>query len=827
MLPVHVPHSNAVLASGKDRDVMTLRVRFSYEPDLAGGSRGQYASEMSPVLHVFATHGLGVMQHDGPDDGVVVVSATHIDAQQAGQRHLIVNVPFNPAAAQYGKLQADALWALPGAAARTTYALPDGRGVWPVPADASISFNAYAETATQHGQACRTRAGESLFLVSELVGQALNNDDIKAAWQVTGDEPLVKGFVAVHGAELVHWPAGTVDEPTGGQVVRPDDHVRFVDDGPTAAVFHGTDADAGAAQRAVVTATRLAERVNASLDVFFPAETAPLGRVSPPYLQRMHCPYYNTTAGMLWGSTYALRVPRAKPNAAYFRAALTAALVRADADPAHLLAVAQAQSSHADRMLPGMHALLGTMSTMLTVYANAMVYLDDFTNSGGNTYIAAPDPAKSSHVRLFRRNAAREGEHSDTPAVNTVEDYKIARLGHGDDCEGVAKETYVQFWQFRRAEFPAATDAAGALLHALQAVARSNAYTPMLVLAGVTNKKLDVGVRDMAPDAAMAHTYTAFVPTARVLDRLADDVPGMAGAAHSIRTSQYATAYVREPWHAGLPVLIAEGTARSNPLVMPATWYAPADARARIRAQAQRRLAAQIALMQALPMDAVSVEIPNQRIDDVNDDITADRADASDFYKGNSAAYVSAFRDTGILDFAFARQEEGSTLTHGLRFSQFVAPAQWHDAVRIVPYNRLTPEDGGIADATLAQLEPIPVLRRSAAAAARVSVPAALRAVETLFSSDTVAGLATAPLAEDPVAGYANEPGSIVVTMRAEDVTPGRAAQVVAAVQRSRTLFTGARVHAHYLSDPPVPGDETSLPPVVLYDIELRLRTDV
>jgi hypothetical protein len=67
-------------------------------------------------------------------------------------------------------------------------------------------------------------------------------------------------------------------------------------------------------------------------------------------------------------------------------------------------------------------------------------------------------------------------------------------------------------------------------------------------------------------------------------------------------------------------------------------------------------------------------------------------------------------------------------------------------------------------------------------------------------------------------------PQNIVITLRAEDTTDEVATRVVSAVSNAKQYFSSARVHTHYLTDSPVRGDESSLPPVVLYEVELRLR---
>ena len=64
------------------------------------------------------------------------------------------------------------------------------------------------------------------------------------------------------------------------------------------------------------------------------------------------------------------------------------------------------------------------------------------------------------------------------------------------------------------------------------------------------------------------------------------------------------------------------------------------------------------------------------------------------------------------MDFAFAqRSASGDELTHGIHFNRFVQ-RHWPDSLRVVPYNAIDDEYAGLIDAALAQLEPIPSLRR-------------------------------------------------------------------------------------------------------------------
>jgi hypothetical protein len=362
------------------------------------------------------------------------------------------------------------------------------------------------------------------------------------------------------------------------------------------------------------------------------------------------------------------------------------------------------------------------------------------------------------------------------------------------------------------------------LLGYLQEFSRSNVYTPVMVLAAVTNKKLDTTLEPISDDDALAHTYTAFVRTAALVERLEDASDSdrrYAGLTKRIRQSSYLREFKPRVWHTKLDTtLIAEGTARSSAFVRPAVDYYPDSRRKKVVASSVRRLEAMQALMSGLPSDSVSLEVPNRHVETLD----ASRDDLSEFYKINSALYVSAFRDVGVMDLAFASQNADGSRTHSVHFNRFAA-TQWDKGLRLVPYNAHTEEQGAITDSVLAQLEPIPTLRRTdAERVERVGAPDALQRVERLFSaSSTESRRASASLQRSPEL-MPPPPQNIVITLRAEDTTDEVATRVVSAVSNAKQYFSSARVHTHYLTDSPVRGDESSLPPVVLYEVELRLR---
>jgi len=322
------------------------------------------------------------------------------------------------------------------------------------------------------------------------------------------------------------------------------------------------------------------------------------------------------------------------------------------------------------------------------------------------------------------------------------------------------------------------------------------------------------------------------VRTERLLERLTDASTSdaqFAGLSERMRSTEYARSVRSLGWHAGLDdALVVEGTARSSSFLRPTTTYYPAERHDEAKLAAVTRYNATAALLRELPRNVVSVEIPNRRVDDDSGAVTADRTDVSDFYKNNSALYVSAFREANVLDLAFAERKApgggGGELVHGVRFTRFSEP-EWRESLRLVPYNHLSERTAALTTAVLEQLEPIPTLRRPAeraAAVEREGAPRSLRRLEALFADEAEAARSTAVLVDDPTI-MPLPPSNIVLTLRAEDVTDSVAQRVVQAVAKTRSLFTSAHVHTRYLSDVPVRGDQTSLPEVILYDVELRL----
>lgn len=823
---LRLPTSTALLRSAKvHKHQLALRMRLRYEADLAGGTAHEYASERAPRVHMYLSDELSLIDATDGDDGVTVVASREL----ANREGVELMMPFAPWHINRSLTAEAARWPLPG---NSKHVLPDENGRWTLPADTYVCSSIIVHTATDSGRAVDTRGGNSFHLLSELLDAA---EHVRIEWQRNGDKALAKGFLALSHVELV-------SVASDGRVVVLDARKFIAFEAPSErAVFHGDEETTRLAAAADAMQNKLTEHANRAMRVFFPQATAPLGRSDPAYMRPLHCPYYLTPGGMLDGSMYALNGPRRVPSAAFYDRTLAAVLVRNDVLASDLLLAIGAQRQEPARLLEATRYVEGKIyGELFTVFANQMPYLNDFVNESGNTY----EVVERKHKMRFVHGVGGAA------AIAVDEDYKIARLYHADDCEGVGLEIHMEARQLARAKFDGdAEDIAQAshkllhdfqhvtftdgidaskeavarldLLHHFQRMARACVYVEVLPLAAVTNKNLDHSQRELDEKNVLAHTFSSLVPTALLLARLEnadadDDLVAAVRASRHVRT--YLASSLARAYDIERDVLVLEGTARASALQVPtSTLFAsasPARRAAEVRA-AEQRLAAQATFMHANPtiVGALSFEVMQRRVDDARGDFAADRESLSDFYQSISSVYTAAFADVGILDLALARRRDDGSLTHALHFNKFAAVAAERSAEwRFVPYNRIDAVEGARAERILSRLEPVPALT-----IARNGQVPRVAAFERLRGSPSRTGAASAVLRRDPSA-MPGVPRSFVVSVRAEELAdkPQLADQLASALRSY-----SARVVAYYLADPPVVGDE--LPPVVIYDIEVRL----
>lgn len=822
--PVHIENKRLRTAANPSAPMYRLRFQLQYEPHLAGGKAHEYAAEYQPYLHVHLTHGLSRLDDD-VSEGVLVVSPSMIQAQADGTHAVAVDLPFVPTRALQRQLAGDQkrLGSLPNTGIKSS--------MWTgtqsilkktqLPASASIAVHAYAETATEDGKTCRTHAGTAYFLLSEV----LSKDEQRADWQFTGKQPLVKGLTTISGARLHFSASGSA---LGAQPVSTRNAFDFA--APAVTSFMHID-DAGV--NSVLTKTRndMQAQIQDGLSLFV-GDNPVVRRSDPSCLQGAFCPFFQTEVGLLSGSSFALLKARTSPAADYWETVCNIALARAGLSAERVLAGVAGQKSElaGDNsravLVPAYTAALKVMTSMFAVLPNNYVYEDDFVNANGETLMPKPSSTETDGtVQLVRP----QGALAKAIPVQVTEEFQVPDVDGGGDCEDLAQAIHSQYYEFAEANLESVPrTATQQLLLEFQAIVQSNVYTPVLVLAAVTNKKQEVSVKEWDSSQPMWHTYAAFVPTSLFLNALSDGTTEgpHAGLRQRVLSSAYAKHYLSgaHEVHKELPVLIGEGTARSDPLPLPiASYYSP-DQRAAAKERYSRVQAVQAKLMAATQGLPVNYTIPNYNLDDPDGAIARNDKDLSPFYKANSALYCSAFRDAGVLDFAFVQDQAAtpvlsSDASHGLYFNQFAQP-NWPASTRLVPYNPLSDEAAAITDDALAQLEPVPTAKRTAAAVATTSVPPELRPINATFGQRVTVETLTDTQSERDMP----LPTSIItLSIRGEDATPDVLTKVTAAVTSVKDDCSAATVRTHYLADPPVPGDQTAVPPSVTHDIYVQV----
>jgi hypothetical protein len=761
----------------------TLTFRIQYEPHLAGGAEHEYAAEHDPSLHVHLTHGLSPLH--SRNDGVVVVPQSGLsETFEDGVYTVDVSLQVDVQGYQRSLQHAQSLWKVAGTKFRQSeLGINSERRVSAEPriaASASVAVHVYVRTSTETGQDTETVAGTAVFLLTEI----LEREETKVDWQLTADRPLVKGLVTItnvvferDGKALDHTKVLRFARPTKRALLRMDD----------------LDVD-GIYDEEV---SLLDEHISRSMDLFI-ANDAPLSRSEPAYLSRMHCPYFQTPVGLLPGSVYCLLLPQTPNDREVYSAALDTTLARWGFTREQIEAQIHASSKETQ---PSFINVCRILVAMHTVYANYIVYLGDFANEGGDTQVADVDAdgtIRLTPARLSRPNDA---------LVYITERYRAAVNTGSDDCEGSADQIVQSYRGFQLLNFSASEDV---LLFELQQLARKNLFVPALVLAGVTNKKQELGVRDIAEKDAMAHSYAAFIPTSKFLAALTAARDRERAYVSRVKRSRFIRTYLRNARaDIELPVLLGEGTARADPLAQPVSTYYDDPTAALEAYDAVYEVERKVFGHERFP-GITSVRMPNPNRTDDEGRFNRDEADLSKFYKANSALYTAEFAEQGLLDFAFAVDPEGGEVlspeaTHGLHFTRF-AGRTWPSDIRLVPYNEIDPDEGILIADALAQLEPVSSLKRKKV----VQVKSRFQTLER----------GTVPRSEDfDAKAMPIPPKVITLSYRDQDMTPEIVDDLEKVINDVGSLLVAVKSRVVYLADAPLEGEET--PPAILQELDL------
>jgi len=348
------------------------------------------------------------------------------------------------------------------------------------------------------------------------------------------------------------------------------------------------------------------------------------------------------------------------------------------------------------------HAVLRMLVMIITLYATTMPYLDDFVNANR----ANGDSSSYSESR-----------------IEITEDFKCARLCGADDCEGVSQEALLEACDLvERLERSNGTPI-DILLGLLAQVLRC--YVPCLSLHAVTNKKNVPAARlDVADDNVPAHTICVLIPFKQFERWVANDIDSS-----TLRKTRYfrtrADTILSAP--NTLPLLIVDGTARTDPTVLPLSEYFSPDERARgVYGRALSHLHDKCLLVEKIRSICTGTRITSELFASeaeltpahrARGDSSAASADISDFYKYSVKVQTLATAELGMCDFALvvrptehdrsSNNNNNARGTYGVYFNDFITQS---DRIALVPYLHVTQLEMAHLDMLLASEEFVPSL---------------------------------------------------------------------------------------------------------------------
>ncbi len=644
-----------------------FKILFEYIPRLAGGAQGQFAAERYPVrIDAYATHqyaiGTGVQQFLIAD-----ANADHRPYLHARYEERRPEGPFLKARAVPAEV-------------RTMDAY-----TWD--ASTAFIFNAYATSYTKTGQCCWVPVGSAVVTMRALLelrpegilefGVWLNRDNAfprdprgKAATEAA--HALMKGRLHILYAQLPASIASRMRTPTPYDI----------------------DASDEIGRRA---AEDLCLAIDRGMQLFFSGRQHDrFTRVTKPFLRQFNVPEWRTARQPLPASIISLLEPHGEPDLAYFRRIFEVGLRRSGLNEAQAIELARS-SVYFEQM-----AFASLVVRSLCVFPLSLCYMDDVLNRNVECEQGAYDPAR----------------------VEPDEDFKVARLSGGDDCEGVALDVHMHFCQLR------ASNTRDPLLAAAAALLRQ--YTPTLMLGCVTNSKATAAALNQ--NCALAHTFSTWFPRSLFAKAASDPTPSL---------STWDTA------ESALPVLIGEATAPMDPAMLPVVRYYNRqnvcdEALEAVRTRRQVCDAAYAELARA-GADYAQIEVLGPP------DSAGPGADYSGFYKYAVSMAASDLAVDRTLDWVLLHDGESK----GVAFSDLLDARPGR--VQMAPFVSLEEHEARLCDAVVADCQPVPNLTLAAEEFAPSA--AITRALDSLVFGDPGAP-----------GGTALHPRQTFLTARARDV---------------------------------------------------------
>ena len=398
---------------------------------------------------------------------------------------------------------------------------------------------------------------------------------------------------------------------------------------------------------------------------------------------RVHCPEFKTHFSEIPGSSYVFSVPLVGTSEEVFDNILQIALDRAGVKRSDFIRVAQGQLSARNKGSSDwdyrFHNITRIIADMLCIFATSLYYMSDFVDESRSKR------GKSVH---FQRGSVRE-----------VEFFKILRIVLGDDCEGLAREIYMEI-----DEILALRNVQSDAMRLVQQVLEL--YVPCLTLGAVTMRALSLAGGTLKKDDVIAHIYTVLIPRHLFQERLIYT----AGPELTPHACEFPITKedldVRE-WETHLEIMICEGTGMLDPWVKPLVDYYDATHR-------DIGLRAEKALVHTqetrFDLEGRSSQLSQLAAAKVyqlaRDDSAFKGRDESDFYKMVSCLWTDYFLRRGqhVSDFALVYE---SRKTYSVTFHDFINQAS---DMKIVPVIEWTQEQEECIEDILDEEEPLPRL---------------------------------------------------------------------------------------------------------------------
>ena len=646
-----------------------LSFELVYRPSIAGGAG--YRSENFPLwMQIYMSHELR------PRRPVTL----RFDASDTVQTPRTVSVPMRPRA-QESEVYAP----LRDAGAYDSFASV-GRQFERGSASRSccLIFNAYGSTMSEDDNAAQTRVGSARISMLQLLALARDErQEISFALVQntvnTPDEPNRRGPTSVPPLEKGVIRVRNVRISSDGVPVTADKFERRVLLPTQPNVDNETEA-----QRARI-AEIMRDCVARSLRAFSSRRAdALLPKPTRPFIAHFHCPEWRMN--FMFAPAFAYLGYRAEypSTRAFFANAARVALRRCamTLEDATTYGRALLDSGAVGQRE---HAFVRFVATMITLYATTMPYLDDFTN------------------------ANRAGVPSRESLIELTEDFKCARVCRADDCEGVAQAALLEAAELAERLEPSDATPVDVLLSVVRSFLRC--YVMCLSLHAVTNKKaVPAAHLDVADDAVPAHTICMLIPYAQFERWVSRHLP-----AERLRGTRFYRSRAGELERAprNLPIVLVDGTARTDPCVLPLSEYFNAEERASgAYTRAISHLHDKCRLIDRVRRVCTNTRLTNElfaTLPELTDAHRRNTADVSDFFKYVVKVQTLATAELGACDFAAVvlptEAGDNGPGTYGVYFNDFILKSP---RIGLVPYLHVTPTEMMHIDMLLASEEFVP-----------------------------------------------------------------------------------------------------------------------